>query len=308
MASVLLVVASSSLATVRLYRAGFLDVRAVAMVAIVTAPAGLLGAFGTSQLPRDVFQAGFAVLIALIAVYLIWRPTGDAGSLGRRGWRACSAIATATAISTGFPSARTLLATGVTATFTALAGIGGGPFFSLIAVRIMRMPVWLAIPASHGIVATIAVVVVIFHTASSNWGEPLRDVPPLLIGAIIANPIGLRLRRHRQRAGADPAARRGDDRGRGLHRDPGLLTRYSSPTGSISSTHPRGSSSDRSSEPGSVPRSTICRRCWPRRRDGHASDGPMICGGAASSRAARRSSITRRRPSGPPRPRCGRCT
>ena len=56
----------------------------------------------------------------------------------------------------------------------------------------MRMPVWLAIPASHAIVATIAVVVVIFHTASSNWGEPLRDVPPLLIGAIIANPIGLR--------------------------------------------------------------------------------------------------------------------
>ena len=87
MASVLLVVASSGLATVRLVRAGRLDVRAVAMVAIVTTPAGVLGAFGTSQLPRDVFAAGFAVLIALIAAYVIWRPAGDAGSLGRRGWR-----------------------------------------------------------------------------------------------------------------------------------------------------------------------------------------------------------------------------
>ena len=192
MASVLLVVASSGLATVRLFRAGRLDVRAVAMVAIVTTPAGVLGAFGTSQLPRDVFAAGFAVLIALIAAYVIWRPAGDAGSLGRRGWRRMIRDRSGDRYLYWIPVRRTLFATGVTATFTALAGIGGGPFFSLITVRIMRMPVWLAIPASHAIVATIAVVVVIFHTASSNWGEPLRDVPPLLIGAIIANPIGLR--------------------------------------------------------------------------------------------------------------------
>ncbi len=192
LASVLIVLASSGLAAARLFRAGRVDVRAVALVAAVTTPAAMLGAFGTSLLPREVFAAGFALLLGLLAAYLVWRPSGDAGVVGRRGWRRMLRDAAGDRYLYWIPVPRTLLATALTGAFTALAGIGGGLFFSLITVRVMRMPVWLAIPASHAIVALIALSVVLFHTAAGNWGEPLRDVPPLLVGALIANPLGLR--------------------------------------------------------------------------------------------------------------------
>ena len=192
LASMCLVLASSGLSTARLTRAKRVDFGAVGLATAVGVPAALLGAFGTASLPRDAFAAGFAVLLAGLAVYLIWRPSGDAGALGRRGWRRMLQDREGDRYLYWIPVRRTLAATGAVGAMTALAGIGGGPFFSLIAVRIMRMPVWLAVPASHGIVATIALVVVIFHLANQRWGDPLADVPPLLVGALLANPLGLR--------------------------------------------------------------------------------------------------------------------
>ena len=193
LASMCLVLASSGLSTLRLARAGRVDFGVVGLAAAIGIPAAIVGALGTSNLPRDVFATGFAVLLALLAAYLIWRPTGDAGQVGQRGWRRMLRDRTGDRYLYWIPVRRTLLATGATGALTALAGIGGGLFFSLIAVRVMRMPVWLAVPASHGIVATIAVVVVVFHTAGARWGEPLEDVPPLLLGALLANPLGLRI-------------------------------------------------------------------------------------------------------------------
>ena len=91
------------------------------------------------------------------------------------------------------PVRRSLGVIGLTSVLTSLAGIGGGLFFATITIRVMRMPAWLGVPASHGIVSSIAIVVVIYHVATQHFGDPLNDVPPLLIGAMIANPIGLRL-------------------------------------------------------------------------------------------------------------------
>lgn len=192
LASMCLVLASSGLSTFRLARAGRVDFGVVGLTAAVAVPAALLGAFGTASLPRDIFAVGFAVLLAGLAAYLIWRPSGDGGRLGQRGWRRMLRDRLGDRYLYWIPVRRTLLATGGVGAMTALAGIGGGPFFSLIAVRIMRMPVWLAVPASHAIVAVIAVVVVVFHTANQRWGDPLEDVPALLVGALLANPLGLR--------------------------------------------------------------------------------------------------------------------
>lgn len=193
LASMCLVVALSGLSSFRLARAGRIDYRAVGLAAAIAVPAGLLGATGTAQLPREIFAAGLATLLAGIGLYLIWRPSGDAGAVGQRGWRRMMRDSYGQLWLYWIPVRRTLAAVGLTAAVTALAGIGGGLFFSLLAVRVMRMPIWLAIPASHGIVVCIAVSVVLYHTATQQFGDPLWDVPPLMIGALISNPIGLRI-------------------------------------------------------------------------------------------------------------------
>ena len=193
LASMCLVVALSGLATFRLARAGRIDYHAVGMAAAIAVPAGLLGAAGTAQLPREVFAAGFAVLLASLGLYLIWRPAGNAGPVGQRGWRRMMQDSYGQLWLYWIPIRRSFAAIGVTAAVTALAGIGGGLLFGLLAVRVMRMPVWLAIPASHAIVVCIAVAVAVFHTATQQFGDPLEDVPPLMLGALLANPLGLRI-------------------------------------------------------------------------------------------------------------------
>jgi len=193
LASMCLVLASSGLATVRLAREKRLDYRAVGMAAAIAAPAGLVGATGTAQLPREIFAAGLTVLLAGLGGYLILRPTGNAGTLGQRGWRRMIRDGRGDLYLYWIPVRRSLGIVGLTSVLTSLAGIGGGLFFATITVRVMRMPAWLGVPASHAIVTSIAFVVVIYHTATQHFGDPLNDVPPLLIGAMLANPIGLRV-------------------------------------------------------------------------------------------------------------------
>ncbi len=193
MASMCLVLVTSGLAAARLARERRIDYRVAGMAAAIAVPAGVIGATGTAQLPRDVFAAGFAVLLASLGAYLIWRPTGNAGQVGQRGWRRLIRDGRGEMYLYWIPVRRSLGAVAVTSVLTSLAGIGGGLFFATITIRIMRMPAWLGVPASHSIVTSIAIAVVIFHTATQHFGDPLNDVPPLLIGAIIANPIGLRV-------------------------------------------------------------------------------------------------------------------
>ena len=191
LASMCLVLATSGLASVRLAREQRVDYRAVGMAAAIAVPAGLIGATGTAQLPREIFAGGFTALLATLGAYLIWRPTGDAGTVGRRGWRRMIRDRRGDMYLYWIPVRRSLSVIGLTAVLTSLAGIGGGLFFATITIRVMRMPAWLGVPASHAIVTSIAFVVVLFHTATQHFGDPLSDVPPLLIGAMIANPIGL---------------------------------------------------------------------------------------------------------------------
>ena len=191
LASMCLVLATSGLAAARLAREKRVDYRAVGAAAAIAVPAGVVGATGTAQLPREIFAAGFAVLLALLAAYLVLRPVGHAGQLGRGGWRRMIRDGRGETYLYWIPVRRSLTAVGLTSVLTSLAGIGGGLFFATITIRVMRMPAWLGVPASHTIVSSIAFAVVIYHTATQHFGDPLADVPPLLVGVLIANPIGL---------------------------------------------------------------------------------------------------------------------
>ena len=140
LASMCLVLATSGLAAARLAREKRVDYRAVGAAAAIAVPAGVLGATGTAQLPREIFAAGFAVLLTLLAAYLVLRPVGHAGQLGRGGWRRMIRDGRGETYLYWIPVRRSLTAVGLTSVLTSLAGIGGGLFFATITIRVMRMP------------------------------------------------------------------------------------------------------------------------------------------------------------------------
>lgn len=192
LASMCLVLGSGLLSTAINARARRMDWRAIGLVGCIAVPGAIIGATLTRTVPREAFASVFVVLLGGLSLYLLARPRSDAGEVGRRGWRRLHRARGETYLY-WIPVPRTLAVTGLTSAVTALAGIGGGLFFSLIGVRVMRMPVALAVPASHGVVTTIAACVVVVHVAGGQFGDPLRDVPPLLIGALAANPFGHRI-------------------------------------------------------------------------------------------------------------------
>lgn len=192
LASMCLVLGSGLLSTGINARNRKIDWGAVGLVGCIAVPAAIIGATATRSLPREAFAAVFAVLLGLLAIYLALRPRSDPGEQRRQGWHRRHE-ARGESWEYWIPVRRTLSATGLTAAMTALAGIGGGLLFGIIGVRIMRMPVALAVPMSHAIVATIAVCAVSVHVIAGDFGEPLRDVPALLIGALASNPFGHRI-------------------------------------------------------------------------------------------------------------------
>ena len=192
LASMCLVLGSGLLSTGINARMQRMDWRAIGLVACIAVPAAIIGATATRSVPREAFAGVFVVLLGGLSLYLLARPRSDAGEVGRRGWRRLHRARGETYLY-WIPVRRTLAVTGLTSGVTALAGIGGGLFFSMIGVRVMRMPVALAVPMSHGVVTTIAACVVVVHVAGGQFGDPLRDVPPLLIGALVANPFGHRI-------------------------------------------------------------------------------------------------------------------
>ena len=67
-------------------RAGRVDRPVAGLLTTVALPAGLVGAIGTSLLPREWFALFFGTLLLVIGLYLAWRPAATYADPVSRGW------------------------------------------------------------------------------------------------------------------------------------------------------------------------------------------------------------------------------
>lgn len=195
-ASLSVVLATSIGQSVLAARERRIDLPLVAMMALIAVPSGLFGAIGTSWLPRAVFALGFAVLITGIAVYVLVNPTaGIAPPFRGRVWERDRTDAEGNRYLYRIPVVRSVVPNILATALAAMAGIGGGPIGIPLMTRIMRIPHAVAVPSMHAIIAVQATFVVGFHVAMEHDGDPMRDVPWLAAGVILAAPPGRWLRR-----------------------------------------------------------------------------------------------------------------
>ncbi|MPZ99506.1 MAG: TSUP family transporter [Dehalococcoidia bacterium] len=194
-ASLTVVALASGAASATVAREGRVDHRLVLALALVAVPAGLFGAVGTSLVPRRAFELGFAALLGLLALYVLWRPTAGVQPPVQPAWRRRLVDRSGTIFSYGIPIRASILPNVAASFMAALGGIGGGTLGIPIMTRVMRVPHAVAVPSMHLLIVIQSVVVVLFHVGLGHAGDPLRDVPWLGAGVVLATPAGHRLRR-----------------------------------------------------------------------------------------------------------------
>lgn len=171
------------------------DVPVALALAAISIPAALIGALGTVALPREAFAVGFAVLLAALAIYIVFWPTAPPPPPNATGLQRQLQDRHGQQFEYRIPIRRSIAPNVGMAFLAALAGIGGGPIGVPIMTRIMRIPHAVAVPTIQIRTALNAGTIVLFHLALSHAGDPMGDVLFLGIGSVIANPVGHRIRR-----------------------------------------------------------------------------------------------------------------
>jgi uncharacterized membrane protein YfcA len=194
MASLSVVAVSSGLSSALALRQRRLDYPVAGVLVAVVIPAAVLGAATTSLIPRRAFELGFGALLIALAIYVVMPRTNTV--VGQvRGWRRLVADREHHSYFYTFPVWRSLITASGAGFLSSLAGIGGGPIYTPLAIRIMRIPVELAVPTAHVIITALALSGLTTHLLAGNIGPPLHDAPWLAAGMLAGNPFGQRLNR-----------------------------------------------------------------------------------------------------------------
>lgn len=204
-AALVVVILISGLSAATAARAGRVDRPVAGLLTAVALPAGLLGAIGTSLLPREWFALFFGVLLLVIGLYLAWRPAATYATPVPRGWDRQFTDGDGDLYHYRMPVRAGLLSTASTAFLSALAGIGGGLIYTPLATRVMRIPHSLAVPIAQTVNTGMAIMVVSFHLLAGHAASgPMADVPALGVGVLVSVPLGRRINR---RLGEGPLSR-----------------------------------------------------------------------------------------------------
>lgn len=164
--------------------------RALSGVLVVAAlPAALLGAAATSLMPRAAFALAFGLLLIFTGAYLVRRPVADFVEPLRSGWSRELRDRAGVSFSYRVPVRRSLVAAAGAAGISTLVGLGGGLFYTPLAVRVMRIPHALAVPTAQVLITAVATGGVALHLVAGHTGDPLNDMPPLTAGVIASVPI-----------------------------------------------------------------------------------------------------------------------
>lgn len=193
-ASLSIVTLSSGLSAVQAVRSRLLDPPVLAVLVAAVVPMAVLGAATTAVVPRREFQLGFSVFMFAMAVYLVL-PRREFIAERVRGWRRFVETGAGATVVYTFPVVRGVIAAAGASYLSSLAGIGGGPIYTPLEIRVMRIPVTLAVPTAHVVVTALAVSGLALHLVSGHIGEPLRDAPWLAAGMLAGNPLGRRVGR-----------------------------------------------------------------------------------------------------------------
>jgi uncharacterized protein len=178
------------------------DYKAGIIFALFTIPGSILGVLTTQEIPRNVFDVIFGVLLISLAVYLFInggkKTTVQKPVTEHKGWVQQHLVDKWNEkYDYAYDMRKGNILSVFVGYFSPLLGIGGGIIHVPAMVEWLRFPVHIATATSHFILAIMATVSVIVHYFHGSYSDPLvlKMVVGLIIGVVGGAQLGAFLSR-----------------------------------------------------------------------------------------------------------------
>jgi hypothetical protein len=166
--------------TVTYMRMGRVDYRLGTLYTLASLPGAVLGVLLIRQMPRNLFDPLFGVLLLSIGGFLLANPLGSAPSSADRS-------------SVPVSDRQTLLGsigTAYISVVSSLMGIGGGIIHVPFLIRILQVPPHIATATSHFVLTFVALTATVTHVAMGEFNRGLAQTMYLAVGVMMGAPIG----------------------------------------------------------------------------------------------------------------------
>lgn len=164
--------------TVVYMRMGRVDYRAAVLFTAAGLPGAVIGVLLVHEVPRQLFDPFFGILLLGIGALLVFNPLGNVGEHGD--------AATDRSLLGAVGSA-------YVAVISSLAGIGGGVIHVPFLIRVLRQPPHIATATSHFVLTFMALTATICHIFLGEFERGLPQTMFLAIGVMMGAPIGAAL-------------------------------------------------------------------------------------------------------------------
>ena len=169
-----------------------IDYHAGLLFAAATVPGAVAGAFATSLLPRDTFEALFAVLLLVVAVWLLLpRPARIVTTPPPRRFvrRLLTDVHDHTYFYAFDPLLGVALGLGI-GVVASLFGVGGGIVYVPAMILLMRFPAYIATSTSTFTLMFTALTGAGVHLVAGRYGGVEAETAALAVGALLGAQLG----------------------------------------------------------------------------------------------------------------------
>jgi uncharacterized protein len=164
--------------TVTYIRMGRVDYRLGTLFTLASLPGAVVGVLLVHQMPRNVFDPLFGLLLLSIGGFLLADPLGSSAGDAHGASRS---------------ERRTLLGSigsAYIAVLSSLMGIGGGIIHVPFLIRILRIPPHTATATSHFVLTFVALTATLTHLAMGEFNRGLAQTMYLAVGVMMGAPVG----------------------------------------------------------------------------------------------------------------------
>jgi hypothetical protein len=164
--------------TITYVRMGRVDYRLGILFTLASLPGAVLGVLVVRQIPRNLFDPLFGVLLLTLGSFLLANPIGSAAG---------------TTFYSPLSPRKTLLGsigTAYISVISSLMGIGGGIMHVPFLIRVLHVPTHNATATSHFVLTFVALAATVTHVLMGEFSHGLPQTMYLAVGVMMGAPVG----------------------------------------------------------------------------------------------------------------------